>query len=344
METRRRPRPDPIVESLLDPFQGSENRDLVAEMIQSSLNLLRDEADRGDLKVLNKAIKELRHAFKIFAPYRRMRKVSVFGSARSTEGSAEYRQAVAFGEKMASRGFMVITGAGGGVMEAAHEGAGRDRSFGVNIRVPFEQQANPVINGDPKLMTFRYFFARKLVFVKEAHALVCFPGGFGTMDEVFEALTLLQTGKNAPMPIVLLDRPGGSYWKAWDRFVRTQLHRRRMISQEDLNLYLATDDVDRACEEICGFYRVYHSLRQTKGGTVMRLSRPICPEFVRRLNSEFGDILESGRFVFVPGPIAGEEEDPELGSLHRLVFALDRRRTGRLRQVIDRINGAPDGH
>lgn len=328
------------IDEFLGDFADWENKDLISEMIRSSLNLLRDNADRGDLKVLNKAMKELRYAFKVFAPYRRLKKVSVFGSARANEGSPEYQQALAFGERISARGFMVITGAGSGIMEAAHEGAGRERSFGVNIRLPFKQEVNPIITGDPKLVTFRYFFTRKLLFVKETNALVCFPGGFGTMDEVFETLTLMQTGKSSIMPIVLLDAPEGDYWKTWDQFIRGHLLERQMISEYDLNLYLVTDNIEQACDEISNFYRVYHSMRQVGRYTVFRLNQPISLALVSELTDEFGDILDGGGFDLSPGPLPEETGEPELQDLHRLVFPFNRRNMGRLRQVIEWINKA----
>lgn len=328
------------ISELVSDLGDRENTDLITEMIQSSMNLLHDNAARGDLKVLNKALKELRYAFKVFAPYRHLKKVSVFGSARASEVSPEYQQAAAFGERIAARGFMVITGAGPGIMEAAHEGAGQERSFGVDIRLPFEQEVNPVIKGDPKLVTFRYFFTRKLLFVKETHAIVCFPGGFGTMDEVFESITLMQTGKSPVMPIVLLDAPGGNYWKTWDQIIRLQLLERQMISEDDLNLYLVTDSIDEACDEICNFYRIYHSMRQVGRCTVFRLNSPISKTLVGRLTEEFGDILDRGEFGLCPGPLPEEIGDPEVQDLHRLVFPFNRRHMSRLRGVIDRINQA----
>lgn len=334
----RNPRHSELITAMLGAFGDRENKDLTTEMIQSCINLLRDDADRGDLKVLNKALKELRYAFKVFAPYRQYKKVSVFGSARVPQGAPSYEQAVAFGQMMAARGFMVITGAGSGIMEAALEGAGRELSFGVNIRLPFEQEANPIITGDPKLVTFKYFFTRKLVFVKETNALVCFPGGFGTMDEVFESLTLMQTGKGSIMPIVLLDTPGGTYWKNWEEFIRTNLLGGNTISEEDLNLFLVTDSLEQACDEISNFYCIYHSMRQVGQDTVLRLIRPVPRASLNRLTEEFGDILNGGVFKMVRGPLPEETGDLEFKDLPRLVFRFNRRNMGRLRHLIDRIN------
>ncbi|MBI2194216.1 MAG: LOG family protein [Planctomycetes bacterium] len=327
---------------LLSEFAGSENLDMASEMIQTTLHLMRDQAARADMKLLNRALKEWRYAFKVFASYRHLRKVSVFGSARTPKESPDYEQGVRFGERISAKGYMVITGAGSGIMQAAQDGAGRDLSFGVNIRLPFEQSPNPVIRGDPKLVTFKYFFTRKLMFIKETHAVVCLPGGFGTLDEAFESLTLIQTGKSYLMPIVLLDAPGGDYWRHWDDFVRRQLLARGLISEEDLSLYFVTDSVDRACEEIVGFYRTYHSIRYVRRSTVFRLHRCPTPAELRLLNRDFKDILEAGgEFRLHAGPLPEERDEPDLESLSRLVFPFNRRNMGRLRQLVNRLNENP---
>jgi len=224
----------------------AENADLVREMVATVMRLARQNAPRGDLKIINTALKELRHALGVFGRYRGSRKVTIFGSARLASDSPECAAARAFAARIADRGFMVITGGAGGIMQAGNEGAGRDRTFGVNIRLPFEQSANPVLIGDEKLVWFKYFFTRKLIFVKESDAIALFPGGFGTHDEGFETLTLAQTGKNRPIPIVLVDRPGGTYWAAWRRFVEGELIERGLASRDDLALYQTFDDVDAA--------------------------------------------------------------------------------------------------
>ncbi len=319
-------------------MEEGPNVDLIREMIRTTLKLSGDAADRGDLKVLNKALKELRNAFRMFAPYRQLRKVAVFGSARTSEGSAVYRQAVTLGECLGDRGFMVITGAGAGIMKAVNEGAGREKSFGVNIRLPFEQESNPVIKGDPKLATFRYFFTRKLMFVKESHAVVAFPGGFGTMDEAFEVLTLMQTGKCPPMPLVLVDTPGGAYWGAWDRFVRKTLLSRGLISSEDLSFYFVTDSVEEACEEITTFYSMFHSMRQVGKNTVFRLQRPADDRLVNALTDEFRDVLEAEPIRQVPSALPQELDDADIRHLPRLLVPFNNRNMGRLRQLIDRLN------
>ncbi|MGH2627092.1 MAG: LOG family protein, partial [Anaerolineales bacterium] len=221
---------------LIDGLGGSPNADLIEDLLATGLKLVKDGTDRGDVKVLLTTLKELRHAFRVFTPYRQIRKVSVFGSARTLPSEPEYQAAQQFANRLAQLGFMVITGAGGGIMEAAQGGAGRERSFGVNIRLPNEQKANPTIENDPKLINFKYFFTRKVVFVKETHAIALFPGGFGTHDEGFESLTLVQTGKTNPIPIVFIDRPGGAYWRDWKRYVEKYLLRRRLIDAEDMSL------------------------------------------------------------------------------------------------------------
>src|SRR5438270_10007738 len=244
-----------------DDRQPPSIEQLVQQIKETADKLIRDHANRGDVKLLNTALKELRYAFKVFAPYRQRRKVTVFGSARLAPEDRAYQQAVLFSRKIAEAGFMVITGAASGIMEAGHVGAGRENSIGVNILLPFEQEANAIIAGDVKLMHLKYFFTRKLLFVKESDAIALFPGGFGTQDEGFEALTLVQTGKSHLFPIVMVDEPGGDYWTRWLDFVKEVLLARQMISPNDLALYKVTDSAEEAVAEVTGFYRVYHSMR-----------------------------------------------------------------------------------
>ena len=232
---------------------------------------------------------------------------------------------------------MVITGAGNGIMEAGHAGAGRDNSFGLNILLPFEQAANSIVHGDPKLMTLRYFFTRKLMFIKESDAVVLFPGGFGTHDEAFEALTLVQTGKSHIFPVVLVDEPGGTYWELWARFIREGLLDRRYISPADLSLFRVTDSVDEAVREVTGFYRVYHSMRYVKGDLVLRLQRPLAPRALDELRSAFKDIVTGGTFEQT-NALPQEANEPAVATLPRLKFRFDRHNHGRLRQLIDFVN------
>src|ERR1051325_2206648 len=263
-------------------------------MVETCLKLLRDETRLGDVKLLNAALRELRYAFKVFTPYRNIRKVSVFGSARLAQSSAPCRTAHEFARQIAAAGFMVITGAGHGIMQACQEGAGRDRSFGVNIRLPFEQEPNEFISRDAKLTTFRYFFTRKLIFMKEADAAALFAGGFGTHDEAYECLTLVQTGKTKPMPIVFVDAPRGTYWKTWKRYVEEHLLRHHLISEEDLSLFQGTSSLDEAGEEVTRFYRVYHSARTVGRDLVLRLNHAIPQTVVDELARDFADIIVSG--------------------------------------------------
>lgn len=310
---------------------------LLAEIRLTADKLERDQASRGDLKILSRALKELRYAFKVFTPYRRHRKVTVFGSARTPPDHPDYRQSIEFGRRLASAGWMVVTGAGGGIMEGAHVGAGQTMSMGVNIMLPFEQEANFVISQDQKLVTFRYFFTRKLMFVKEVHAVALFPGGFGTQDELFEILTLVQTGKRDPLPIVCIDAPGGTYWTRWLEFVQSQLVDRGLVSPQDLSLFKITDNLDVAVAEILNFFSIYDSSRFVRDKLVLRLRQPPSDALLERLNREFADIVVSGRIERVEAhPF--EAEDQHLQHLPRLAFTYNRRDSGRLRELIDVLN------
>jgi uncharacterized protein (TIGR00730 family) len=310
---------------------------LVQQIKETADKLIRDKASRGDVKLLSTAFKELRYAFKIFAAYRQRRKVTVFGSARLLPDHPAYRQAEEFGRRISASGYMVITGAASGIMEAGHVGAGRENSIGVNILLPFEQDANAVIAGDVKLMHLKYFFTRKLLFVKESDAVVLFPGGFGTQDEGFEVLTLVQTGKSHLFPIIMLDAPGGDYWRRWRLYVEEVLLKRGMISEPDMALFKITDSVDEALAEVQQFYRVYHSMRYVNEALVLRLQRPLAASLVERLGHEFADILETGTFELTRA-LPAEANDEHLADLPRLRFHFDRRSLGRLRLLIDVIN------
>ncbi|HUY89708.1 MAG TPA: LOG family protein [Pirellulales bacterium] len=310
--------------------------DLIAMIKESADKLAQDKTSRGDLKILSRTLRELRYAFKVFSPYRDRRKVTVFGSARTRPHEPPFEQAVAFGKAMADEHWLVVTGAASGIMEAGHLGAGRENSMGLNIMLPFEQEANPVIAGDPKLVHMKYFFTRKLMFVKECHAVCLLPGGFGTLDEGLEVLTLLQTGKRDMVPVVFLDQPGGSFWRDWDEFVRRRLLGGRLISPEDLSLYKLTDRVDVAVAETLQFYRVYHSMRYVRNKLVLRLQTAPSEQLLAEINAQFADILTEGQFQ-VGGPLP-EEDEPELAHLSRLIFRFNRRNLGRLRQLIDCLN------
>lgn len=338
---KRKHAPPNVSEADVLPTEHSQELarqgDLIEEIKETADKLARDGASRGDLKILTRALKELRYAFKVFTPYRKQRKVTVFGSARTAPEHPAYAQAVTFGRRLAEEGWMVLTGAGAGIMEAAHVGAGKEMAMGVNIMLPFEQDANYVILNDAKLVHLKYFFTRKLLFVKEVHAVALFPGGFGTQDEGFETLTLVQTGKRDLMPIVLVDEPGGNYWNGWRQFVEDQLLHNGLISPEDMSLFKISDDGEQAVEEILQFYSVYNSMRYVRGKLVLRLHTAPPPEFVERLNDEFADIIESGR-IETAEVHRLEADDEHLLDLPRLSFHFNRKSIGRLRQMVDLIN------
>lgn len=314
-----------------------EDRELVFEMIVSAIRMGREDVDRGDLKLVSAALKELRYSFHVFAPYRDVRKCTIFGSARIAAGDPAYERARDFAAAIADEGWMVITGAGPGIMEAGHEGAGAENSFGVNIVLPFEAGANPVIAEDPKLVNYRYFFTRKLMFMKESHGFALLPGGFGTMDEAFELLTLMQTGKTALAPVVLLDPPGGTYWQRWRSFVETELIEGGLISPDDLCLVKITDSVQDAVAEVCQFYRTYHSLRFVGSRLVIRLQRELQDEELAAINDEFGDIVDKGRIERTTATDA-ERRDADETERPRIALRFDRRQWARLRQLVDTLN------
>ena len=314
-------------------------RGFVQQMLTSVLKLHEDGAPVGDLKITNAALKELRYGFKVFAPYRDVRKVTVFGSARTSPTDPAAEAARQFGQRMVEAGFMGVTGAGAGIMGAAQEGAGAERSFGLNIRLPFEQEANPWIASDPKLITFKYFFTRKLFLVKQAHAFALFPGGFGTMDETFEALTLLQTGKSTIVPVVFVEAGPRPYWRTWDAWLRGTQVEHGYIAPDDLAVYRIVDTVEDAVREIEGFYRVFHSARIVADNLVFRLKRPLTGADVAEIQERFDDILK-GRVDQVSGP--APQERPEFVDLPRLIVPFTRTSYARLRQLIDFINARPD--
>src|SRR3954453_19344395 len=279
-----------LASEMIDLLRQVPNGDLVGEIVANALKLLRDKTNRGDVKLIDKSFKELRYALKVFAPSRDVRKVSIFGSARTLESHDDYRQAAAFAKAMAEAGGMVIAGAGGGIRAAGHGGAGAAPSFGLAIRLPFEQKTNPFIENDPKLINFKYFFTRKLMFVRSSHAIALFPGGFGTMDEGFEVLTLVQTGKAVPMPIVFIDSPGGDFWRGWQNYVENHLLARGLISTNDLRLYKITDNVDAAVHEVRHFYSNFHSVRYARDEIIIRLHRRPTDAQLAEISEKFSEI------------------------------------------------------
>ena len=322
-----------LIAALRDMPEG----DLVGEIIDNAMKLLRDQTNRGDVKLINKAMKEIRYALKIFAPYRDIHKISIFGSARTPEDHPDYIQCAEFARRIADKGWMVITGAGGGIMAAGHGGAGAEPSFGLSIRLPFEQDTNVHIRHDPKLINFKYFFTRKLMFVRAAHAFAIFPGGFGTMDEGFEVLTLVQTGKSVPTPIVYVDYPGGTYWKEWMDYCEKHLLNRGLISESDLHLFKITDNIDEAIEEITRFYRNYHSIRIVRDDLLIRLKHRPTAEQLAAIQKQFADITTGGGFR-ISDALPLESDEPDLAGMSRLIFKYNRRDAGRLRQLINHLN------
>ncbi|MET0627165.1 MAG: TIGR00730 family Rossman fold protein [Acidimicrobiia bacterium] len=328
---------DAAVTDLVERIADPDDADLIFELVVSALRLARDRADRGDLKIANAALKEMRHSFHVFAPYRLARKVAIFGSARTRPDDPLYLHARDLAAALAALDWMVVTGAGPGIMEAGIEGAGPEHAFGVSIKLPFEAATSQFIDGDPKLVNFRYFFTRKLAFIKESDGFVLLPGGFGTLDEAFELLTLLQTGKAQPAPVVLLDTPGGTYWKEWHAFVVAELLATGYVSNDDLRLVHVTDDVDDAVREVLTFYRNYHSLRFVDGQLVLRVYELPDASTIAALSDEFADIVVRGSLT----PIAttpAELADEDHVELPRLAFRFDRRGWARLRMLIDRLN------
>jgi uncharacterized protein (TIGR00730 family) len=333
---------DAAIRDLLDTLGPGANRHLVAECLNTVALLAQEDHDKLDLKITSSALAEMRLAFGVFRPYRDKQKITMFGSARTRSDDPMYEQARACAARIAEAGWMVVTGAGPGIMAAGMEGAGIDLSMGVNIRLPFEQSANAFIESDPKLVTMKYFFTRKLMLIKESDGYVVLPGGFGTLDESFELLTLLQTGKAEPAPVVLLDVPGGSYFEGWSRFVEEEVATRDLVGRVDLSLYRVTDSVDVAAEEILGFYRSYSSLRYVGDRLVLRLKwEPTAPE-VATIDRAFADICVPGQGGFeLVGPSPAEVAEGDSLDLHRLSFPFDRLQHGRLRQLIDHLNRLP---
>jgi uncharacterized protein (TIGR00730 family) len=329
---------DAQVAALAERVADADNADLVFEMIASAVRLGLDRADRGDLKIANAALKEMRYSFHVFAPYRDAHKAAIFGSARTQPLDPLYLQTKELAAALAAREWMVITGAGPGIMEAGLEGAGPDNSFGVSINLPFETTTSQFLVGDPKLVNFRYFFTRKLEFVKESSAFVLLPGGFGTMDEAFELLTLLQTGKAQPAPVVLLDTPGGTFWHHWCEFIQEEMGNARYISPEDFQLLKITDSVDETVDELLGFYRNYHSQRFVDGRLVLRVQELPGTEALAALNRDFHDIVVRGEIEPIETTKAELEDDDHV-ALPRLAFRFDRHGWARLRMLIDRLNG-----
>ncbi|MBU3759807.1 MAG: LOG family protein [Candidatus Omnitrophica bacterium] len=332
------PQLDRKIMSLMDGGKF-HNSDLLSEMLQTCFKVTEENPDRGDVRLLNTTLKELRYAFKVFQPYRNIRKAAVFGSARTPRTSPDYKQARDFAREMVKHKWMVITGASSGIMHAGNEGAGRENSFGVNIRLPFEQSANPVIAEDEKLINFKYFFTRKLIFIRESDATVLCPGGFGTHDEGFETMTLVQTGKSTPRPIICLDPPGSRYWSSWKRWLMEHLGKRGMIDMDDINLIDFTHSAEEAARIITDFYRNYHSMRYIRDLLVMRVRRPLPGRKLDQVNQRYKAILKHGTIQQHENPFEEETNEPhDTQSLTRISFYFNRRHFARLKMLIGEIN------
>ncbi len=327
----------PPIENLLDAMDLGRNRRLAELLVESAFALLNDQPSLLDLKIAGAALEEMREAFKMFAPFRAVPKVTIFGSARTQMADPLYLQARDVAARLAAAGWMVVTGAGPGIMQAGMEGAGRDKSIGVSIRLPFEQGANPVIAGDVKYVSMKYFFTRKLMLIKESKGFVCLPGGFGTLDETFELLTLTQTGKGLPVPIVFLDTPGDPYWETVHDFVDRQLIERGLVSPADTDLYLVTDDCQAAVDEVLGFYRNYDSIRYVGHVAVMRMKQSPTDSQMAVLNDRFGPRCSTGKITRA-APFEPERKEHDKLDLPRIAFTFSKHDYGDVRELIDTVN------
>ena len=321
---------------LLNHLPNMKHGELIQRALMTLVRMAEVEADRLDWKLLNSSLQDMEQAFRVFYPYRHIRKISIFGSARTKPDAPEYQMAADFARCVTQLGFMVMTGGGPGIMQAGNEGAGLEKSFGLNIQLPFEQGSNPFIEGDPKLINFKYFFTRKLFFLRESDALALFPGGFGTQDEAFECLTLMQTGKADPLPLVLVDPPGGDYWKNWEIYQKDHLLKAGWINEDDLHLYTLTDRVDEACEAIASFYRVFHSSRYVGENLILLLKCEPSEEIIDYLNQKYSRLLVKGKIL--RGTVLPQEIGSETEHLARLILHFNQRDLGLLYQLIRDLN------
>ena len=329
---------DQAITQLLETSGDLRRPHIVRDMIRSALKAGREDDGKADLKLMSTTLKEMRYTSKIFSSYRTLKKVTVFGSARTRSDQILYRMAHDFGKKLSAKGYMVITGGGQGIMQAVNEGAGPEQSFGVSIRLPFEQKSNVILDGNPKNIMYKYFFNRKVAFLKESDAVALFPGGFGTLDEGMETLTLLQTGKRNPMPLIFIDAPGGTYWQKFFDFCKEDLLATGYISASDFNLFEIVDSVDAAVERIACFYYRYHSLRYLRNKLLLRLNTEVGPARIETLKREFADILAQDGDIRLSGALPEEIEEPEISHLPRLVIDFNRKDFGRLKALIDAVN------
>jgi hypothetical protein len=328
---------DQLNSQQMETAGGIHQPQIIREMLLSALKIGQETDYLADLKLINRTLREMRYTTQVFGPYRGRKKVTIFGSARTAPQDEMYRKCVRFSRMLADRGYMIITGGGPGIMQAGNEGAGSENSFAVNIRLPFEQRPNPVMYRNPRLVTYKYFFIRKVAFVKEADAVAVFPGGFGTLDEAMEVFTLIQTGKTSPKPLILVD-DGDGYWEQFFDFVKESLLVKGFISGEDFSLFTITKDEHEAVEVINTFYRVYHSLRFIENRIVIRLNKPLTPEEVATLQEEFPELLSNGRGIHCCGMFPEEQDEPDLAALPRISFLFDHHHYGLLMAFINRIN------
>ena len=331
----------PVDQMIYDLFKlvgGEHHQEIIREMILAALKAGQENADKADLKLMNSTLKEMRYTSKVFSPYHKFRKVTVFGSARAKSSEPIYQMASEFGARLAEKGYMVITGGGPGIMQAVNEGAGTEHSFGVNIRLPFEQKPNHVLVESPRSILYKYFFNRKVAFIKQADAVALFPGGFGTLDEAMEVLTLLQNGKCPPIPLILMENPGNDYWSGWIRFLKDILLFDDYIDSQDFSLFDQVASIDEAIEIIERFYKRYHSIRYVGDKMVIRLSSNLTTPEMQKLKDMFHDLLIPGGDLYLSDPLPEEQNEPELNHLTRLVIDFNRKDFGRLRQMINAIN------
>ncbi len=328
---------DLLINQLIETAGGIHQPRIIREMLLSALKIGQETDYLADLKLINRTLREMRFTAQVFGPYRHRKKVTIFGSARTDEQDEMYLKCVRFSRLLAEKGYMIITGGGPGIMQAGNEGAGSENSFAVNIRLPFEQRPNPIMYRNPRLVTYKYFFNRKVAFVKEADAVAVFPGGFGTLDEAMEVFTLIQTGKTSPKPLILVDDQEG-YWERFFDFVKESLLVKGFISGEDFSLFTITKDENEAAEVINTFYRVYHSLRFIENRLVLRLNKPLSPENIATLEDEFSELIKKGDRIHCCGAYPEEQDEPDLAGLPRISMLFDHHHYGLLVAFINRIN------
>lgn len=332
---------DDLVTQLIETLKVKNNRSVVRHLLSTAIEMAGSDFQRLNLKIASDSIRELSHAFRVFEPYHDKKKITLFGSARTSPSDPTYATAKEITSKLAAKGWMTVTGAGLGIMQAGLEGAGPEMSFGVNIKLPFEQEPNHIIANNPKLVEMKYFFTRKVMLIKESAGFVVMPGGFGTLDETFELLTLMQTGKAEPAPIVLLDAEGGTYWQSWQTFIDTEVTNRNLVSPPDRSLYLITHNINSAVNEIINFYRNYQSIRYVGKTLIIRTIKLTSDSELQLLNDQFADICHSGKIERCR-PTSAEIADNDRLELHRLALEFNQSSHGRLRELINVLNSFDD--